>query len=203
MFRSMIVIDDFYADPESVRRRALACDYAAKEQILTYPGHNAVEPFLPEGLDRIASVIVGEDVKGFTQRQSHHGKFRVTLEGEKSRYQVHVDPSSLWWVGVVYLTLPAQCQGGTAFYRHKKLGYDSTPPPDALAAAGYPDVKTLLAQDGPDLDKWEHLMTVPMRFNRLILYRPWMWHSAAPGFGDSPETGRLIQVLSFEKVAAA
>ena len=42
-------------------------------------------------------------------------------------------------------------------------------------------------------------MTVPMRFNRLILYRPWLWHSAGPGFGDSNETGRLIQVLSFER----
>ena len=202
MYKSLIVIDDFYADPASVRGRALACDYAAKKDVLTYPGRNAVEAFLPEGLDRMASIIVGEKLTGFAQGQSHHGKFRVTLEGEESRYQVHVDPSSLWWVGVVYLTLPQHCEGGTAFYRHKALGYDSTPPQEVLEAAGYPDVKTLLAQDGPDLEKWEHLMTVPMRFNRLILYRPWMWHSAAPGFGDSPETGRLIQVLSFQKAAA-
>ncbi len=45
-------------------------------------------------------------------------------------------------------------------------------------------------------------MTVPMRFNRLILYRPWLWHSAEPGFGAGPETGRLIQVVSFEKAEA-
>ena len=80
---------------------------------------------------------------------------------------------------------------------------DRTPPQEELAAAGYPDIATLLAQDGPDLGKWDQLMTVPLRFNRLILYRPWMWHSAAPGFGESAETGRLIQVLSFERGAAA
>lgn len=38
-------------------------------------------------------------------------------------------------------------------------------------------------------------MTVPMRFNRLVLLRPWLWHTASPGFGDSMETGRLVYLL--------
>ena len=38
-----------------------------------------------------------------------------------------------------------------------------------------------------------------MRFNRLILYRPWLWHSAEGGFGDSDETARLIQLVAFRR----
>ena len=31
-------------------------------------------------------------------------------------------------------------------------------------------------------NKWDHLMTVPMRFNRMIIFRPWFWHPVAWGF---------------------
>jgi hypothetical protein len=34
-----------------------------------------------------------------------------------------------------------------------------------------------------------------MRFNRLVLFRPLLWHSAGDGFGRSIEDGRLAQLL--------
>jgi hypothetical protein len=37
-----------------------------------------------------------------------------------------------------------------------------------------------------------------MRFNRLIVYRPWVWHSAGESFGSSLEDGRLIQLVAFQ-----
>jgi len=40
-------------------------------------------------------------------------------------------------------------------------------------------------------------MTVPMRFNRCVLLRPWFWHTAGPSFGDRPENARLIQMFFF------
>ncbi len=198
MHKSLIVVEDFYVDPEAVRQRALACDYPPVTGPRTFPGRNGAEPFLPPDLDRMISMLLGEKVVSCARPRSFHGSFRITMADEESRYHVHVDPSYLCWVGVLYLNPPEQCRGGTAFYRHKELELDRTPPQEELEARGYPDLATLLAQDGPEPDKWEHLMTVPMRFNRLILYRPWIWHSAAPGFGDSNETGRLIQVFSFE-----
>ena len=203
MYKSLIVVDDFYADPHEVRAQALKCDYPPVTGMRTFPGRNAAQRFVPQGLDRMISIVVGEAVKSCQRPQSFHGCFRLTLAGEESRYQVHVDPSFLHWVGVVYLNLPEHCRGGTAFYRHKALGSDRTPlTREELQACGVSEIADLLARDGNDLQKWEHLMTVPMRFNRLILYRPWLWHSAEAGFGDGPETGRLIQVVSFEKAEA-
>jgi hypothetical protein len=55
----------------------------------------------------------------------------------------------------------------------------------------------VIAEDSLDRSKWELAMTVPMRFNRLILFRPWLWHTAAENFGETPETGRLIQIFFF------
>ena len=57
--------------------------------------------------------------------------------------------------------------------------------------------KDILDKDAFDRSNWEHTMTVPMRFNRLVLLQPQYWHTAGPGFGDSLENGRLIYVMFF------
>ncbi len=40
---------------------------------------------------------------------------------------------------------------------------------------------------------------VPMKFNRLVLFEPWLWHAAGPGFGDSVSNGRLIYLMSYNR----
>jgi hypothetical protein len=117
---------------------------------------------------------------------------------------VHVDPNFLTWVGVIYLSRAEDCSGGTTFYRHKGLRSDRSPVTQAqLEEEGVADVAALLQRDGNNPDQWEFLMTVPMRFNRMVLYRPWFWHSAGEAFGDRAENGRLIQLLSFEPAGQA
>lgn len=197
MHNSLTILDDFYEDPMAVRAAALKADY---QEIpgQRFPGRNSVEKFAPAGIDRLASHFFGEPVVGDMHPQSTHGKFRITLQGETSRYMVHADPSHLRVVGVIYLTLPEHCQGGTEFYRHKGMDSDHTPLTiEDLKAYGHDDINSLMEAEGNDPDCWERLMTVPMRFNRFILYRPWTWHSAGPPFGDAPENGRLIQVMGF------
>ena len=100
------------------------------------------------------------------------------------------------------MILPEHCQGGTTFFRHRQTGTDRTPRQEDLEAAGYASVAELLQRDGPEASRWEALMTIPMRFHRLVLYRPFSWHSAEPAFGDSPENGRLIHLFSFIRAAA-
>ena len=198
MYQSLIVVDDFYPEPEKVRAAALSADYPEVEGPLTFPGRNSAQKFLPPGIDEVISRILGEKVVGSPDPRPSHGKFRITLAGEPSRYMVHVDPSVLSWVGVVYLNLPEQCRGGTSFFRHTGLNSDRTPLSEAeLHAYGVDSIAALMRQDGNDPDKWDHIMTLPMRFNRLIMYRPWLWHSAGEPFGDCLETGRLIQLVGF------
>ncbi len=198
MYRSLLIVDDFYAEPLKVRQDALALGYPEVIGVRTFPGRNSDRPLVPQGFDQVIASLVGERIVSTTAAGAFHCHFRLTQAGESGRYHVHVDPSGLAWVGVIYLSLPADCAGGTSFYRHKALGLDRTPHERAqIEAVGVASVPALLQRDGPDLDAWEQLMTVPMRFNRAILYRPWLWHSAGPGFGDRPENARLIQLLSY------
>ncbi|MEO1190671.1 MAG: DUF6445 family protein [Pseudomonadota bacterium] len=199
MHRSLVVIEDFYNNPLDVRAAALSLGFPEHRGPRTFPGRNGAGSLATPELDQVVSTMVGEPLRA-ASGGAFHGVVRATLAGEESRYLVHVDPSHLWWVGVCYLTLPQHCQGGTTFYRHRGLKSDRTPTQEAeLAALGVGSIAELLARDGPDAAAWESLMTIPMRFNRAIFYRPWLWHSAEAGFGASPEEGRLVQVFAFQQ----
>ncbi len=204
---SILVIDDFYDDADVVRRNVCALEFPEPLRQQNYPGRNSIQKFLPEGLDQAVSRLVQEPVVG--SQHNVHGHFRVSLAGEdaRRRYYVHVDGDA-HWSGILYLTLPEHCRGGTEFYRHREYQTDQafTRVEDARAR-GYDSCAALasaiIERDGNDLSKWQHLMTIPMRFNRLILFRPWFWHTAGESFGDSIDNGRLVQLFFFSSPGAA
>lgn len=200
MAMSLIIIDDFLGKPEVLRQRALGLKY---ENAGTYPGRNSVERIKLEGLEEEVSSIVQERLCEPNPLQSH-AKCRLTLASDDELGRIHVDPS--FWSGILYLSRPEDCQGGTEFYRHIPTGTDEVPRTiEEVNALGYASSAEMshriLENDGGDRSKWELTMTVPMRFNRLILLRPWLWHTSGPGFGDSVENGRLVYLMFFFKPA--
>jgi len=198
---SIQIIDNFYDDAEIVRQNALRCDFPEPSVRKNYPGRNSIQRFLPEGLDQVASQLVHEPVRGC--QIAEHGRFRLTLaddEGERG-YYVHIDGDARW-SGILYLTPDEYCRGGTEFYRHREYQTDRAYTTDAEARTkGWRSCSEFavetIRRDGNDLSKWEHLMTVPMRFNRMVLFRPWFWHTAGESFGDCAENGRLVQLFFF------
>jgi len=195
---SLIIVDDFLDDPMPLREAALRLTFPDLQG--AFPGRNSVERINIEGLDQAVSRIVGEPVQGQDHPQSH-AKCRVSLARDKGRAKVHVDPSH--WSGILYLTLPGDCRGGTEFFRHRATGTERAPYNDAEAAKyAYPSAKEMvdriITDDGKDDAKWEMTMRVPMRFNRLILLRPWLWHTAGESFGDTLENGRLVYLMFFQ-----
>jgi len=201
---SVIVIDDFYEDADEVRRMALDMDYPEFEKDTNYPGSNSVQKFLPEGLDDIASELTHEKLIG--NETQFHGNFRISLGGhdELRVRNIHVDPN-VHWSGILYLTEPEHCRGGTEFYRHLPTGTDRGPiyqhELEEWGVESYAEaVEGVLLADTNDDDKWEHLMTVPMRHNRLILIRPYFWHTSGPSFGSGFDDGRLVQLFFFSKI---
>ena len=194
---SLLIVDDFLDNPYPLRDAALRLTYPPLQG--AFPGRNSVERLNLEGLDQQVSRLVGEPLVGMPPPQSH-AKCRISLGGDQGKAKVHVDGAH--WSGILYLTLPEHCRGGTEFFRHKATGSDRAPFTDEEAQRwGYPTareaVTRILDSDSLDDTKWDLEMRVPMRFNRLILLRPWLWHTAGESFGDTLENGRLVYLMFF------
>ena len=198
MIPSLIVLDDFLKNPEAVREQALKLNYTVQGR---FPGLNSAEKIELPYLNEIVSAVIRQPVYTPWAKDFSHGSCRLALASDDKPGRIHIDPSQL--SGILYLSRPEDCQGGTEFYRHIRTGTDRLPmDEETLKAVGYSSYEELqheiLDKDALDRSKWELTMTVPMRFNRLILLQPHYWHTSGPGFGDSVENGRLIYVMFFK-----
>ena len=198
MIPHLFVIDEFLPNPEAVRTKALGFDYSVPGR---YPGLNSVEKIGFPWLDAAISRIVGEPVRAPWTQDFSHGSCRLALAADdKGPARIHIDQSD--WTGVLSLTRPEDCRGGTEFYRHLPTNTDRLPiNPERLRETGYStydEIKAdILDRDALDRSKWELSMSVPMRFNRLVLLQPQYWHTAGESFGDSVENGRLVYLMFF------
>jgi hypothetical protein len=200
---SLIIVDDFLSNAHELRDAALRLTYP--EQDGAFPGRNSLERIEVGGLAQKASELVREPLKPISPPQSH-AKFRITMAQDKGRARVHID-SGAHWSGILYLSRPEDCRGGTEFFRHRRTNTDRAPINAAeRAALGYASsqemYRDIIEQDSNDDSKWELTMRAPMRFNRLVLLRPWLWHTAGEAFGDSMENGRLVYLMFFESAAS-
>jgi hypothetical protein len=202
MLPSLLIIDDFLKDPWAARRAALSLGYDPARQHGNFPGLNSSAPLDTAAVDSAVSRLLG--IKLGPAPGTQHGACRLTRKGDKGRSGVHIDPAS--YSGILYLSRPEDCAradaGGTDFFRHKRSGLEAVPSdPVRLAASGYADANALIEdvvnRDTANAAKWERVMRVPARFNRLLLFSPWQFHNAAPGFGTTPEDARLVMLLFF------
>lgn len=198
---SLIIQDDFLADPLAARRAALALGYDPQFKRGNYPGLLSTAPLPIDGLAAATSKLIGTPVAA--QPGTSHGHCRITQAGDKGLSGVHIDPC--FYSGILYLSLPEHCRGGTQFFRHRRTGLERVPnDPLQMNAAGYDDINRLIEevvnQDTLKPAKWERTLTIPMRFNRLILFSPWMFHNSGPGFGTTPGNARLVHLMFFAAV---
>lgn len=201
MLTSLIIVDDFLNDPYALRELALKQNYPAYDKLPPFPGRNSEFRQVINGLDRKISELVGEPL--VPVEGTSYAKFRLALKGEKGTHSVHIDNAH--WTAILFLTLPEHCQDGTHLFRHLPTGTDRAPINKGEyglfnATTDQEVLDNTMNAHSNDPSKWEKLMTIPMRFNRMILMRPQQWHDAGESFGDCPENGRLVY-LSFYKNA--
>jgi hypothetical protein len=192
------VIDGFLRDPLVLRRLALQAEYPLPGETPWYPGRNSGHAYPLAGLDAVIGEITGRAVTPLPD--SAHAKFRLCLRGEAGKGGVHID--NCHWTGVYFMTLDEHAEGGTDFFRHRPSGTLRAPiypedwrdwPFDTVAKLW----NEVIHPHTNDATKWELVRRVPMKFNRLVLFRPWQWHNAGAGFGDAAQNGRLIYLLSY------
>jgi tetratricopeptide (TPR) repeat protein len=215
--RELRVIDDFEADFAGWRDFALAQQYADHGAALdvNFPGLQTPQGYAtPVQMQRIADAI-GRDIKW---RMPTNGAFRQSYAGSQARSDIHVDEEVCkpMYAGVLYLSLPEHCRGGTSFFRHRATGWATIPSAATLRDSPYADFREFqrrevvgrgervgFAELTRRREAWEPVLEVPMRANRLILYRSDYFHAISEVFGSTPGDARLVQLFFFEPLAAA
>jgi len=195
------VIDDFYPDPQLVRDFALEHDFSQGTVMHghLYPGTVVpYQPFIAWFIQRLAQTVGAVDVKGTA--------FVSAKSGEYTEQWIHADTICAKWAAVIYL-FDGHHQHGTALWRHRASGcaaqdhefYDKL----GVNIADRSQVQALVDRvksESNSEEFWQCAGFTEARFNRLIIYPAKHFHSRYPreAFGDSPETGRLVQVCFFD-----
>jgi hypothetical protein len=117
--------------------------------------------------------------------------FRSGHRGSQLHNKVHADHCCAQLAAVFYMNDLQDCCGGTAFWRHKRWGWEMMPTEAQMAKVGY----TLpeLSADWHNEDAWQLVTIAGMKPNRIITYPTHAFHSRYPfeGFGEG-EKSRLI-----------
>lgn len=184
MRNSLVVIDDFYNNPDEVRSFALSLPF---EVVGNYPG-GRTENFINDSTKEDIERIIGEPVREWAEygEGNYTGAFQLTTKLNSS--WVHVDDGTNW-AGVLYLTPNAPVSGGTGFFRSKIDG-SLTSEDGILPERNGVDIFQ-------DMNYWEKVAEVGNVYNRLILFRSDQWHTSLDYFGTNNDDGRLTQVFFF------
>lgn len=196
----LLVVDNFYKDPDDVRAFALEQEF--KPNLSNYKGVRTEDrflwPFLKEEFER----LLGRPIIDWLN-QPCNGCFQIT--GYDDPLVWHSDLQS--YAAAIYLTPNAPLSAGTSFWKDKTHG--SRRPPNhplefdrfasdearSLASNEIYSEHNILHEDNWDLvDKFGPI------YNRLAIWDAQMIHSASSYEGLSSvdaENGRLVQLFFF------
>lgn len=200
----LMIVDHMLDDPQSMIDAARAAAFYVPEHT-HYPGVNA--PLPAAYYHSVVTALRGPIEAAFGLPRAaylkYFGFFALATTGsneaapiQKIPHHDSPDPSRL---AMVHYLCHGRC-GGTGFFRHKKTGFESvdlgrqgmyvTAAAQELAEIG----RTAATYAGPDTANYELIGQADLVFNRLIVYRGHVLHSAllesAAGSAD-PAKGRL------------
>jgi len=188
---SLLVVDDFYQDPDAIRDVALEAHY--EEDLRYFKGIRSKQKFLfpwvKEEFERLLGVRISDWLD-----QPANGSFQKTTGADPLVW--HSDTQN--YAAAIYLTpvtresmLDDRVDAGTSFWRHVMNGHRK-PPTDPVT---YADTYSEYNLTHPDA--WELVDRIGSVYNRLVLWDAQLIHSASSYEGFTSESPRLVQLFFF------
>jgi len=191
------VVDDFYANPDQLVQTAVR-SMNGNSLRGNFAGVMTETAYLTQQhMDLFRNLLHEPSIASSTEL---NGKIRFTKQGDDFTQNIHFDGGlATNWSGVIYLSKNHPRVDGTNFWKHKATDLEEMPRSvEELARHGWrtnDDIRNFLERDGVDYSKWEKVMAIPYKYNRLVLFRPWVFHAPGDAFGDSLESSRIVQTL--------
>jgi hypothetical protein len=198
MMQQLIIDSDFYTNSKQMRDLFVNLEFTKNENLLG--GKICPMQFANADMLRQFSNLVGvpQDLDVF-EFVPGSGSFILNQEDEPPLSNICIQYPDLTtqWVGVVSLSENTEPHF-LKFYKHKRTGWSSIPTDvEQLSNEkiySYQHIEAFLEYENHNWEeKWEETTRIELKNNQLVLFRPGLFHSYSDVFGDSKETGRLLQ----------
>lgn len=191
---TVVVLENFYENPDAVRQFALSCEFKVNEQY--HKGSRTETRYIPKGAKELFEKCLQ---KRITKWEEHgtNGVFQYCTAQDSLVY--HVDLQT--YAAMVYLTPNPPPSCGTTLYQSRRTGLRASPTKEdekrlrKSSNSLYFDIFKNNFYDKTDLDVVDVVGNV---YNRLIIFNAQAIHSASQYFGDSKENSRLFHIFFFD-----
>lgn len=181
----LIVVDDFYENPDEVREIALNQNF--EPDLRYHKGKRTSTKFLAPGTKQLFESLLGRKITNWVEYE-YNGIFQYCTAEDPLVY--HSDTQS--YAAAVYLTPNAPIETGTSFYRSKSH-------PDIRKTDVEKNINQEVFAGGYyDRTKFELVDTVGNVYNRLAIWNSKMIHSASEYFGTDKYDSRLFHLFFFD-----
>jgi FkbM family methyltransferase len=190
----VLVFDNFYDDPDSVR------DYALKLNYQPPDNHGAVGFRSEEGrkifkgtkefFEKVLDCHISDGNSDGGWNYSTNGCFQWCDKSTPLVY--HADSQE--YAGIIYLTPDAPPNTGTSFYRHKK--YKSMNGWEIFKNKDW--YEGTIKEYHTDPEPWEMVDSIGNVYNRLVIFKSTNIHAVTEYFGENINDSRLFQLFFFD-----
>ena len=182
---NLIVVDNFYTDPQAVREIALAQEYAP--DLRYHKGQRTSTKYFAPNTKQVFESLIGRRITRWTEYE-YNGIFQYCTAEDPLVY--HSDMQS--YAAAVYLTPDAPVETGTSFYRSKEH------PEVRECHVSDPRYNEVFKGGFYDKTKFELVDTVGNVFNRCAIWNSKLIHSASQYFGTNKYDSRLFHLFFFD-----
>ena len=181
----IIVVDNFYDDPDLVRELALKQEF--NPDLRYHKGRRTSKKFFPVQCKQIFEGLLGRRITNWIDYE-YNGVFQFCTAEDPLVY--HSDTQS--YAAAIYLTPDAPLESGTTFYRSRrhpeirKINLDS------------PLYNNVFKHGFYDKTQFETVDIVGNVYNRLAIWDSRIIHSASQYFGNNLENSRLFHLFFFD-----
>ena len=176
---SIIIVDDFYPDPDNMRQQALNADFSIRGN---FPGVRTPS-FATDELKKRFETIIGKKITYWPSQ--YNGSFQYTTADQKS--WIHRDCTD--YSAIIYMSPNAPANSGTVTYRHLKTN---------TQFATNLIIGQILDADSNNYAAWEQMDVIGNKYNRCILFNGKCSHKSNEYFGTDKVSGRLFQTFFFD-----
>ncbi|HMT94132.1 DUF6445 family protein [uncultured Thiothrix sp.] len=191
---AVVVVDNFYSDPDAVREYAMTLDF--NPNVKYHKGSRTEVKTIFEGTKETFEKLLGRKISVW-ESHIYNGVFQYCTAEEPLVY--HTDNQS--YAAVVFLTPDAPPECGTSFYKSKLNGLMAYPTPaDCKKHNKSADelFDEMFAGNFYDKTRWDLVDTVGNVYNRLVIFDAKRVHAASAYFGDNMKNSRLFHMFFFD-----